>query len=169
MKTICFVVHRFPSVSETFVVNLVVGAKTQGYTVCILTYKLGLLEQSSQRDLIEKHDLLSHTIVMDYKIPKSKLKQLTVGFFLTIRNIKYWTKPVNVSMKHRILNWPFLLKFYEKLRHVDVFHIQYAMVGTGISEMTMNGLLNAKIITTFHGHDAHFKNEKDKYLFFSNS
>lgn len=161
MKTICFVVHKFPSVSETFVVNQIIGAKKQGFSVCILTHKLGTLDQSSQRDLIEKHDLLSNTIVIDYKIPKSRLKQLTTGLVPIIRNFKYWKKPVEVSLKHRILNWPFLLKFYNELKAIDVFHIQYAMMGTGIAEMTKSGLLKAKVITTFHGHDAHFKNEKE--------
>ncbi|MDN3492429.1 glycosyltransferase [Winogradskyella bathintestinalis] len=161
MKTICFVVHSFPSVSETFVVNQIVGAKMQGYSVCILTHTLGAIEQSSQRNLIEKHDLLSNTIVLDYKIPKTKFKQLVTGLIPLIKNFKFWIKPVQVSLKHRILNWPFLLKFYRQLKDIDVFHIQYAMMGTGIAEMTKTGLLKAKVITTFHGHDAHFKNENE--------
>ncbi|TXE17123.1 colanic acid biosynthesis glycosyltransferase WcaL [Psychroserpens burtonensis] len=159
MKTICFVVPKFPSVSETFVTNQIIVAKKQGYSVCVLTYKLGNLEQSSQRDLFEKYEILKDTIAIDYKIPKTKRKQLGVGLFLIIRYFKYWIKPVNVSLKHRVLNWPFLLKFYEKFKHVDVFHVQFALGGKAIAEMKENGLLKAKLITTFHGHDAHFQNK----------
>jgi len=165
MKTICFVVPIFPSVSQTFVINQIIGAKKQGYNVCVLTFKLGSLEESSQSELIESYEILKDTMVIDYKIPKTKLKQLGVGLFIIIKYFKYWVKPAKVSMKHRVLNWPFLLKFYEKLRHVDVFHVQFAMGGKGIAEMKANGLLRAKLITTFHGHDAHFKNENVlKYL-----
>jgi colanic acid/amylovoran biosynthesis glycosyltransferase len=159
MKTICFVVPEFPSVSATFVTHQIVGAKQQGYHVCILTYKLGSLEQSSQRELIEYHDLLKNTRVIDYQIPKPKLKQLFVGLFLILKYFKFWIKPSAVSMKHRILNWPYLLKFYAKLRAIDVFHVQFALGGTAIAEMKDNGLLKGKLITTFHGHDAHYKNE----------
>jgi colanic acid/amylovoran biosynthesis glycosyltransferase len=160
MKNICFVVHTFPSISETFVTNQIIGAKKQGYSVCVLTYKLGSLEQSSQRDLIEKYEILNDTIIIDYKFPKTKLKRLVLGLLPTIKYYRYWVKPINVSMKHRILNWPFFLEFYSKLRHIDVFHIQNAMLGRGIAEMKENGLLKAKLVTTFHGHDAHYRNEK---------
>jgi colanic acid/amylovoran biosynthesis glycosyltransferase len=150
----------FPSVSETFVTNQIIGAKTQGYSVCILTYKLGTLEESSQHSLIEKYQLLKDTIVVDYKIPKAKYKRLFVGLYHIIRNFNYWYNPAEVSLRHRILNWPFLIKFYEKFRYVDVFHVQFAMGGLRIAEMKKTGLLKAKLIITFHGHDAHFKNEK---------
>ncbi|WP_417858949.1 glycosyltransferase [Xanthomarina gelatinilytica] len=160
MKTICFVVPIFPSVSETFVINQIIAAKNQGYSVFVLTYKLGTLEESSQRDLIETYDILKDTFVIDYKIPNTKLKQLGVGLFLVIRYFRYWIMPVNVNLKHRVLNWPFLLKFYDNFRHVDVFHVQFALGGKAIAEMKANGLLNAKLITTFHGHDAHFQNKK---------
>ncbi|WP_417855005.1 glycosyltransferase [Xanthomarina gelatinilytica] len=160
MKTICFVVPIFPSVSETFIVNQIIGAKKRGYKVSVLTFKLGELEQASQRDLIKTYDILKDTSVIDYKIPKTKLKQLGVGLFLIMRYFKYWVKPVNVSIKHRILNWPFLFQFYEKLRHVDVFHVQFALGGKGIAEMKASGLLKATLITTFHGHDAHFQNKQ---------
>lgn len=159
MKTICFVVHLFPSVSETFVINQIIGAKTQGYSVSILTHKLGTLEQTSQRDLIEKYDLLKDTIVINYKIPKSKLKRLVVGLLPIIKNFRYWIKPINTTLKHRFQNSPFFLEFYGQYKHIDVFHVQNAMMGTAIAEMKENGLLKSKLITTFHGHEAHFKNE----------
>ncbi|MGV8813807.1 MAG: glycosyltransferase [Gelidibacter sp.] len=160
MKTICFVVPIFPSVSETFVTNQIIGAKKQGYSVFVLTNKLGNIEKSSQRDLIEKYDLLKDTIVIDYGIPKSIWKRLVVALILIIRYFGYWINPARIPLKHRILNWPFLLKFYGELRHIDVFHVQFAMGGLRITEMKKCGLLKSKLIITFHGHDAHFKNEK---------
>ncbi|WP_048331131.1 glycosyltransferase [Bizionia psychrotolerans] len=161
MKTICFVVSSFPAVSETFVTNQILGAKRLGFNVCILTKRLLPLEESTQRDIIESYALLEDTILLDYKIPKSTFKRLFVGFYLILKYFKFWISPVDISFRHRVLNWPYIIRFYKKLRHVDIFHAQFAMDGVAIAEMKANKLLQAKLITTFHGHDAHFKNDKD--------
>lgn len=158
MKTICFVVPQFPTVSQTFIVNQIVAAKKQGYAVCVLTSKLGTLEQSSQGKLLEQYQLLKDTMVIDYQIPKTKLKQLMVGLGLILKYFKFWIQPVPITIKHRVLNWPFLLQFYAQLKHIEVFHVQFALGGVAIAEMKANGLLKAKLITTFHGHDAHYRN-----------
>lgn len=165
MKTICFVVPEFPSTSATFVTNQIVGAKQLGYHVYVFTNRLGDLEQASQRDLIENYAILKHTIVIDYQIPKTKLKQLFLGLFYIVKYFKYWSKPAQVSLEHRILNWPFIINFYQNYKNMDVYHVQFALGGTGIAEMKDIGLIKAKLITTFHGHDAHFKNRHVlKYL-----
>ena len=160
MKKICFVVPEFPSVSATFITNQIVSAKQQGFEVCVLTYKLGGFEQASQQELIEEYDILKDTIEIDYQIPKSKVKQVIVGLLYIFKYFKYWIKPSQTPIKHRILNWPFLIHFYKKFRYIDVFHIQFALGGVSIAEMKENGLLKGKLITTFHGHDAHFNNDK---------
>lgn len=161
MKTICFVLPNFPAVSETFVTNQIIGAKNQGYQVSVLTSRLIALEQSTQRELIENHALLKDTIVLDYNIPKSKFKRLVVGFFIIIKYFRYWSKPLPISVKYRFLSLPFLIRFYHNFKHINVFHVQFAMGSIGIAEMKEIGLLQSKLITTFHGHDAHFKNEKE--------
>ncbi|MFV0572539.1 MAG: glycosyltransferase [Xanthomarina gelatinilytica] len=165
MKTICFVVPEFPTVSQTFVVNQIIAAKTQGYQVCVLTQKLGDLTQSSQQVLIEKYDLLKDTTVLDYQIPKNKIAQLLVGCRYGLRYLKFWIEPLKIHWKHRLLNLPFLIHFYSQWQHIDVFHVQFALGSTAIAEMKDIGLIKAKLITTFHGHDAHFKNRHVlKYL-----
>lgn len=165
MKTICFVVPEFPSVSTTFVTTQIIGAKQQGYHVYVLTDKLEDLEQASQRDLIESHAIFNNIIEKNYKIPKSRFKHLLLGMFYIVKYFKYWSRSSKVSIKHRFLNWPYMINFYKKLRHTDVFHVHFALGGTGIAEMKDIGLIKAKLITTFHGHDAHFKNRHVlKYL-----
>src|SRR5690606_9052671 len=88
-----------------------------------------------------------------------KFKQLLFGLFYIIKYFRYWSRNSQVSIKHRILNWPYLIHFYKTLRPMDVFHVQFALGGTGIAEMKDIGLLKTKLITTFHGHDAHYKNK----------
>ncbi|WP_460219707.1 glycosyltransferase [Psychroserpens sp. MEBiC05023] len=159
MKKICFVLPVFPAVSETFITNQIIQLKQKGYDVVILTHKLQSIEESSQKELILKYDLLKKVIEVDYEIPISKLSRLIKGLLPIVRYLKSWVKTPNISFRHRFINLPYLLKFYGKLRHIDVFHIQFAVGSRGIAEMTENGLLNAKVVTTFHGYDAHYSNE----------
>jgi colanic acid/amylovoran biosynthesis glycosyltransferase len=161
MKTICFVVPNFPATSETFVTNQIIALKDKGYKVFVLTHNLETLEESNQKNLLVAHDILKDVVVIDYDIADSKVKRLLLGLWPLLKYFKYWLRTPNVSIRHRFINLPYLLDFYAKLRHVDVFHIQFAVGGIGIAEMTENGLLKAKVITTFHGYDAHYRNKKE--------
>jgi colanic acid/amylovoran biosynthesis glycosyltransferase len=158
MKTICFVVPSYPAISETFITNQIVEAKRKGYSVAVLTHNLGQIEQSSQRYLLEEYSILDDTIEVDHKIPKSKLKRFFVGMFLIVKYFKYWIRIPHLPLRYRIVNSPFLFRFYDQVRHVDVFHVQFAAAGRGVAEMKACGFLKARVITTFHGHDAHFTN-----------
>ena len=165
MKTICFVVPNFPTVSETFVTNQTIALKAKGYQVFVLTHNLRPLEESTQKELLLKHGVLKDVLSIDYKIPNSKIKRLVFGLIPIVKYFKYWIKTPRLSIRHRFINLPYLLQFYAKFRHVDVFHIQFAIGGRGIAEMTENGLLKAKVITTFHGHDAHYMDKEELISF----
>src|SRR5690606_9807928 len=158
-KTICFVVPSFPTVTETFVTNQVLQAKMHGYQVLLLTDKLLPLEQSSQQELLTKHHILERIYVVAYDIPKSKLKRRIKAFFLILKHFKYWLRFEELSIRKRFSTLPFQLAFYNQFKEVSVFHIQFALAGLEIAKMKSIGLLPAKIITTFHGYDAHFETQ----------
>jgi len=160
MKTVCFVVPAYPVTSETFITNQIIQAKKNGYSVTVLTHKLGQIEQSSQRDLLEEYSILDNTILVNLDIPKSQLKRFLVGLGLIFKYFKYWIRIPGLSLRYRIINSPYLFRFYDQLRHIDVFHIQFAAAGRGVAEMKACGFIQAKMITTFHGHDAHFANNQ---------
>lgn len=160
IKTICFVIPAFPVASETFVTNQIIEVKKRGYKVLVLTHHLGKIEQSSQKTLLEQYGILDDVTVIEITVPKSKLKRFFSGLLLIFTYFKYWIRIPNLSLRYRIINSPFLLRFYSKFRHVDVFHVQFAAAGRGVAEMKACGLLQGKLITTFHGHDAHFTNAK---------
>ena len=160
MKTVCFVVPAYPVTSETFITNQIVQAKKNGYSVTVLTHKLGQIEQSSQRDLLEEYSILDNTILVNFNIPKSQLKRFLVGLGLIFKYFKYWIRIPGLSLRYRIINSPYLFRFYNQLRHIDVFHIQFAASGRGVAEMKACGFIQAKMITTFHGHDAHSANNQ---------
>lgn len=155
MKTICFVVPNFPSVTETFVINQIEEVKKRGYKVIILTHFLKTINKTSQEHIIEKYDLINDVEVIDYNIPKNKTIRILVGIYFLIKYFSFWINSSKVSLRHRIINLPYLLRFYGKFRHVDVFHIQFVNSGQGVAEMKEIGLLKGKVITTFHGYDLH--------------
>ncbi len=161
MKTICFVVPNFPVASETFVTNQIIALKKKGYNVCVLAHNLKAIEQSTQKKLLEEYGILENVVEINYKLPKSNIVRLGLGIIPIIKYFKYWLKTPHLSIKHRFTNLPYVLNFFSNFRHVDVFHIQFANGGKPIEVMSENGFLQAKIITTFHGHDAHYKNDKE--------
>ncbi|PWK18629.1 glycosyltransferase [Xanthomarina spongicola] len=160
MKTICFTVPTYPALSETFITNQIVEAKKKGYSVVVLTHNLGKIEQSSQRKILETYSILDNTILIDLHIPKSQLKRFLVGLGLILKYFKYWIRLSDLTLRYRIINSPYLFRFYDQLRHINVFHIQFAAAGRGVAEMKACGFIQAKLITTFHGHDAHFANNQ---------
>ncbi|MCR8666364.1 glycosyltransferase [Aestuariibaculum sp. M13] len=159
MKTICFVVPSFPVVSETFVLNQILEAKAHGFKIRILANKKLPLANSSQRELLERNHIMEVVSVLDYKIPENKLIHRLKALYLTILNFKSWKQVKGVTLRKRLALLPFQIAFFKKFRDVDVFHAQFAHVGIRIAEMKKIGVLKGKLITTFHGYDAHFEND----------
>ncbi|MBU2939564.1 glycosyltransferase [Lacinutrix sp. C3R15] len=159
MKTVCFVVSSFPRVSETFVTNHVIQAKLQGYSVLLLVKKKLPITESSQKELIVKHDLLKDIYTTDYKIPSARLKRRLLALVYIIKYLKYWFQVKDVSFRKRFSSLPFQLAFYNLFKDVSVFHVQFATAGKELAKMKAIGLLKGDVITTFHGYDAHFNSD----------
>ena len=163
MKTIIFVVRSFPKPTQTFVVNQIIQAKKNGYAVRILTKKKLKLTNSTQKKLVEEYDLLKHTILESYAIPKNKFKRRLQALLLILKYFKYWRKIKKQERNNRkkYSTLPFQIDFYYNLKYVDVFHVQFAVSGVELAKMKEAGVLRSKIITTFHGYDAHFNNTNE--------
>mgnify|MGYP000589667063 CR=1 FL=1 len=161
MKTVCFVVRSFPVVSQTFVVNQIIAAKKQGFKVKILTKNLNDNSNSSQEKLIIQHDLRADVLIENYAIPRSKITRFTLALWLIISNFNSWLilKKDLDNYKDRLLKLPFKIAFYKALKKIDVFHIQFAVAGLDLAKMKALGLLHGKLVTTFHGYDAHYSTE----------
>lgn len=158
MKTVCFVVLGFPKITETFITNQVLQAKIHGYQTMILTERLMSFENSSQAELLTEHALLESTQVIDFKIPKNKIKRRAKAFVLILKYLKYWLRVKDISFRERFSMLPFQLAFYYQFKEVSVFHIQFALAGIQIAKMKSIGLLSGRLVTTFHGYDAHYEN-----------
>ncbi|WP_452225895.1 glycosyltransferase [Lacinutrix cladophorae] len=161
MKTVCFVVSSFPRVSETFITNHIIHAKLKGYGVLLLVKKKLPLAESSQKELIIKHDLLKHVYTTNYKIPSATIQRRIKALVYIIRYLKYWLQIKDLPFRKRFTALPFQLAFYSQFKDVSIFHIQFATAGSTLMKMKSIGLLKGDIITTFHGYDAHYKNQEE--------
>ena len=163
MKTICFVVPTFPSISETFVVNQIIAAKKNGFKIKILVKWLGDISQSSQEQLILEHQLLRDVIVERSTFPKNKFKRYFKALLFIFLNFQFWNKlrSTEVKYKDKFIVLPYKIMFYKALKGIDVFHIQFAVAGLDLAVMKKVGVIKSEFITTFHGYDAHYSNDAD--------
>ncbi|WP_163514502.1 glycosyltransferase [Gelidibacter japonicus] len=157
MKSICFVVPSFPTVTETFVTNHIIQSKIKGYQVSVLTKNKLSIEASSQQELLTEHRILDNTFAVDFRIPRNKTKRRFQSLILILKYLKFWIRIINVPIRERFSILPFQLHYYNQFREMPVFHIQFGLAGFDIALMKSIGLLSGHIITTFHGYDAHFK------------
>lgn len=155
VKKIAFKVDSFPNVSETFVTNAVVQALKENFEVIIIVNHLNDIHKSSQKQIIEQHDLISKTL--EFKQPTSKLMRYKELLLLIFRPIilKYFLKYC-YSKKKISLEYIFHLKFYYEIRGVDAFHVHFFTSLKPLLVLKKIGFLNSKLIVTFHGYDVQF-------------
>jgi len=163
---IAFVVSRFPSLSETFVLNQITGLIDRGHEVEIF---------SSQRpDLskvhvdVQKYDLLAKTCFLD--VPSSKSRRLLQAIPLLVKNLfKYpgtTFKAINFfrfgrrAMSFRLLFEvdPFLGK-----EPYDVIHCHFGPNGVFGVSLREAGAIKGAIVTSFHGYDVNISKKTKGY------
>ncbi|WP_397362216.1 glycosyltransferase [Olleya sp. R77988] len=162
MKKVCFIVGQFPVVSQTFVVNQVVSAINNGLDVAIYTYSKQSCQDASQANLLTQYKLLDLTNQIDFKIPKSKIQRLLQGFQLSFKYFKYLKKAGLKNGVRLFLTLPFKIKYFLTIKNIDVFHVHFGHYGLDVALMKKIGVINAKLIVTFHGYDANLKNSKEQ-------
>lgn len=150
---IAFFVDSFPSISETFIVNQIIGLLDAGHQVCI--YAQTKATTNIVHPVINEYKLLDKTIFLE-DFPKDRLKKVGIllkGFlnqplfvgkwiFLFLNNKKNWTLSVYSLL-------PFL-----KCPQYDVVHAHFGNVGNYLAQLRNAGMFkNAKFVATFHGYD----------------
>lgn len=158
-RKICFVVGAFPQPTETFVINQIIGAINAGYEVNVLTHRLAREGVSTQIDLLQEYNLFDRISVVKYSTGKNVFVRFWKTLYYLLVYIKYIVKPRKMSLKNRLLRLPFKLHFYNQFRQIDCFHIQFGVFAHDIADMKLYGLLKSNMVVTFHGYDAHFKDE----------
>ena len=158
-KKIIFKIAEFPHTSETFIINQVVTAIELGYEVSILVYKKLDFSKSLHKELLEKYDIENKIIYEQVIIPSNYIIRLLNIAFLFIKNIMNTRKIYNYYRFQNkwSLSWIFYWVFYNKLDAENtIFHIQYGNNKYPFDILKARCDFKAKVITTFHGHDAFF-------------
>lgn len=159
--TIIFKTHLFPEISQTFVVSNVIEAIRHGYVVKIIADRINPIESGSQANLMEQHEIMS--LVSKMNPPQTTMKRLLKAFQYVLNPvlfyyfIKYCLFTSKVS-----LSYLFILKFYAVYRNATIFHIHFATNATDISILKRIGYIHSKVMVTFHGFDAHYKNTEEQ-------
>jgi colanic acid/amylovoran biosynthesis glycosyltransferase len=169
MTQIVYLTRSFPHKSETFIVNQIVAAIAKGFRVKILTYNYLYDSNSSQLELFSKFDLHNKVDEINFNIPKNRIIKLFKVFKLAIFFFKYIIRDKDLPIKKRLLLLPFQIQYFDKYRHINTFHVHFGNSSYDIVRMKKLGVLNSKIIISYHGFDAHsiddldYKKKKNLY------
>lgn len=165
---IYFKLKSFPHFSETFITSNLSYAKKHSYKLKIIVNSYLGIQNSSQKDILEKYKI-EEDIIKPLSFRRNKLKK-TIQVLNVIFNprvffyyLKYclYKKKINLKM----LNALYQFKHFKK----NLVHIHFNNAINPIIDLSKIGYINPKCIVTFHGYDAFLNLPKDfekKYLTF---
>ncbi|MBT8273851.1 MAG: glycosyltransferase family 4 protein [Bacteroidia bacterium] len=161
---IAIVLGKFPSVSETFIVNQMVFLKQQRHAIDILC--LGELNKEDRSNvLINEYKLMDNAYELKWQsmMPTNLFQRILKGFSILIssiwkRNFIDFISSLNpLKYKRTALNFNQLYQVYFNnwmgWKNYDVVHIHFA--DYAVSLLPNLKRYSKKIVVTFHGYDAH--------------
>jgi colanic acid/amylovoran biosynthesis glycosyltransferase len=154
---IAFIVGEFPSLSQTFVLNQIIGLLDRGHDVDIYARRSGK-ENKIHEDVI-KYNLRRRTYYQ-INIPKNKLSRFSQGMifllkfwssnpraiFNSLNFFKFGKNAVSLYLLFRVI--PFLKK-----GPYDIVQCHFGPNGNLAILLKEVGIISGKIITAFHGYD----------------
>jgi len=158
-KKLVIIVGTFPKPSETFIVSNIIGAIEKGYEVRVLVKEKKTSTSSTQEKLLHKYQILEKTICLRY--PIKTYKCLIFGGFCMSHPIVFWyfLKYIWVFKK---IDWKLLfsLHYFHPFRKTDIIHVHFGLNAEYIPMLKQIGFIKSKLLVTFHGYDAFFKDSK---------
>jgi len=153
---IAFLVNQFPSVSETFVLNQIVGLINLGHDVHVFASKAGSSVEA--HDSCKKYDLSKKTHY--YRIPKNKIFRIFEAILFIIKyapgNSKVIFRSLNIfrygtqagSLSLLFMSIPLLGR-----GPFDIIHSQFGTLG--LFAVSLNQILagKCKLVTSIRGYD----------------
>ena len=154
---IAFLLDSFPVISETFIVNQIVGLVKRGHDVHIYAKNPGNMSKSHAD--ITKYNLIEKTTILE-QVPRNYLRRLLkalklfflnfykapLAFLYSLNFIKYGKKALSLRLMYSIVR---LLA----AEPYDVIHCQFGMHGVEGMLYREVGALKGKLITSFRGYD----------------
>ena len=149
---IAFIVDEFPSVSQTFVLNQIVGLIERGHHVDIFT-------RTSQHGSVEHPDVERYRLrerVQRLACPRGRWKRAMVATRLAMAHVnrpRALAGALNVARYGRsALSLSLLVETAPFYRHYDIVHCQFGHNGNFGAALKRLGL-QRKLVVTFHGCD----------------
>lgn len=154
---IAMLVPKFPTISETFILNQITGLIDKGHTVDILAFNKGDTEVI--HETVHKYNLMDKVYYLGGDIPNNKVARVLKVLPYLLRkspNIKDVIKTMNF-FKYGIdvlsLRCLYTLLNMSNKKNYDIIHCQYGPHGIEALILKELGLLSGEIITSFRGFD----------------
>lgn len=155
---IAIIVDRFPQLSETFVLNQIVGLKKNGHLVHI--YPITKSSSLNSHPEVDIYNLMPNTYyppsVSNFSL-SARFKFLSLVLkhhkfhpvFNRLRNMPYFqSQPISTRLRMLSILIPFL---HDK--KYDIIHCHFGQAANRAAFVRALGLLEGKMITTFYGYD----------------
>lgn len=156
---IAFVVASFPVLSETFILNQIVGLIERGDTVDIYALENGAEADTNRvHPDVKKYNLLERTYYVP-KVPTNYLLRLLKGLWISAEFYKdplVWWRSLNVSkygsqaISLRLL---YRAKSFVGKEPYDIIHCQFGTLALMTIAMREIGAIKGKLVTSFRGYD----------------
>ena len=154
---IAFLVDTFPVLSETFIINQIVGLIKRGHDIHIYARNSG--DMSKCHTDIKKYNLLEKTTILE-QVPRNYLWRFIRGLQLFLINFhraplaflysfnffKYGKKALSLRLMYSILEML-------EAKPYDIIHCQFGMHGLEGMLYRDVGALKGKLVTSFRGYD----------------
>ena len=154
---IAFLISTFPSISQAFITNQIIGLIEKGYAVEIFAYRKEI--GACDNMLVKKYDLVRKTKYIPH-ISKNKIKRVYKSLFLlaahlkkkplsligTLNFFKYGKEALNLNLLYKAI--PFL-----ESEPFDLIHCQFGTQGIDVVKLRELGVFKAKIVISFRGYD----------------
>jgi len=159
---IAYVLSAFPIISETFVLNQITGLVDAGHEVDILVLRYGETQVVHQD--VTKYHLLDNIHLAGDAIelmPRNKFKRVLKGLKIFAQSSHAEKRVLLRCLNFARLRsdaWTLSLFFrahtaLQQPRDYDVIHCHFGNNGIRAIGLVAVGVLDAPVVTTFHGHD----------------
>jgi len=157
---IAFVINEFPSVSETFILDQMVGLIERGHEVQIYAERPQQMPRKLHAD-VERLQMLGRTRYRELA-PTGRTARVRSGISRALRWGWKYPGPLMDGLNvfrhgRRALNFSMVHKIFpsrEPAPRCDVVHSHYGPNGVRAVYWREAGILEGPVITTFHGYDA---------------
>lgn len=156
---IAFVVQEFPALSETFILNQILGLIDLGHEVDIYAIQPRSQDSKVHPD-VEKYRLRSRTYYAA-KMPVNRWQKWLKGLGLIATHFHKAPQPItrlllssqSASAVSRLTLIYELIPWLERSRSYDIIHCHFGMNGVKAAILREMGAIQGRLITVFHGFD----------------